>query len=452
MKYYLAIDIGASSGRHILGNLQNGRLCLEEVYRFNNGYAEQDGRLIWDIESLFGEIVQGLRRCGERGKQPVRMGIDTWGVDYVLLDSNNRELWPAYSYRDKRGADAQPAVESIIPYPELYAATGIPRQPFNTIYQLWHDKQAGRLDRAARILLLPDYFHWRLTGEMRNEYTNASTTGLLNAETGDWDWGIIDALGYPRRLFGKLHRPGETVGSLRQDLQAQLGFGCLVTLPGTHDTASAVAACPCESDALYISSGTWSLMGTELDSPQISDDARAKNFTNEGGANGKIRFLRNIMGLWMLQQIKREQQIGSYAEVIALARGSSYEGMLDVQTQAFNTPPSMTEAVRAALNAPDLPLPDVISAVYHGLARCYAQTASEIEAITGKAYPRIHIIGGGSQDSYLNELTARYSGKEVLAGPIEATAIGNLLAQLVADGAVASMEEGRALVRENLLP
>ena len=449
MKHYLAIDIGASSGRHILGSLQEGKLVLEEVYRFDNGYQEQDGRLVWDAEALFAEIVNGLRRCGEMGKAPARMGVDTWGVDYVLLDGNDREFWPAYSYRDRRGADSQAAVEAIVPYEQLYAATGIPRQPFNTIYQLWHDKQAGRLERAARMLLLPDYFHWRLTGVARNESTIASTTGLLNAETGDWDWDIIDALGYPRRLFGLLHRPGESVGPLRAELRDELGFDCTVTLPGCHDTASAVAACPCEDGALYISSGTWSLMGTELDSPLRTEQCRAAGFTNEGGANGKIRFLRNIMGLWMLQQIKREQQIGSYAEVIAMARGSGYTGALDVQNQAFNTPPSMTEAVRAALGEPKLPLPDVISAVYHGLARCYAQTAREIEAITGKAYPRIHIIGGGSQDGYLNELTARYSGKEVLAGPVEATAIGNLLAQLVADGAIASMEEGRALVRKS---
>ena len=447
MQYYLAIDIGASSGRHILGNLQDGKLALEEVYRFQNSYAEQNGRLVWDAEALFGEIVKGLRRCGELGKAPARMGVDTWGVDYVLLNGDGREIWPAYSYRDRRGAEAQAAVEAIVPYEQLYAATGIPRQPFNTIYQLWHDKQAGRLDRAARMLLLPEYFHWRLTGVARQEYTIASTTGLLNAESRDWDWGIIDALGYPRELFGPPHRPGESVGQLRDEIRGQVGFDCLVTLPGCHDTASAVAACPCENDALYISSGTWSLMGTELDAPLRTEACRAAGFTNEGGANGKIRFLRNIMGLWMLQQIKREQGISSYAEVIALARDSGYEGALEVQNPAFNTPPSMTEAVRTALGAPGLPLPDVIAAVYHGLARCYAQTAREIEAITRKAYPCIHIIGGGSQDGYLNELTARYSGKEVLAGPQEATAIGNLLAQLVADGAVTSMEEGRVLVR-----
>jgi len=451
-KYYLAVDIGASSGRHILGCIEDGKLILEEAYRFDNGYHEQDGRLVWDAQALFQEIVAGMRQCAKLGKIPVSMGIDTWGVDYVLLDDNDRELWPAYSYRDRRGTESQAAVEAIVPYPALYAATGIPRQPFNTIYQLWHDKQAERLGQASRMLMLPEYFHWRLTGKVRHEYTIASTTGLMNAKAADWDWEMIDALCYPRRLFGEINLPGSTVGQLQNNIRQAVGFDCMVILPGMHDTASAVAACPCAGDApLYISSGTWSLMGTELESPLCTEAARLAGFTNEGGANGKIRFLKNIMGLWMLQQIKREQpQKLSYDDMMHMAQASIYDGELNVQNQAFNTPASMIQAVRATLNIPGLPLPDVIRAVYHGLARCYAQTAREIEEITGRQYGQINIIGGGSGDRYLNELTARYSGKPVAAGPKEATAIGNLLAQLVAGGAIASMEEGRTLVRESI--
>ena len=446
MKYYLAVDIGASSGRHMLGRVHNGKLVPEEIYRFENGINAQGNHLIWDTEKLFQKIVNGLRRCSSRGKIPFSISVDTWGVDYVLLDKQGKEILPAFSYRDGRGTKAQSEVEALIPSGELYAATGISAQPYNTIYQLWHDKQSGKLDKAAQLLMLPDYFHWRLTGEVRCEYTIATTTGLVNAHTQDWDWELIKTLGYPKHIFGKLHRPGETIFGLRAEIAKEVGFDCNVVLPGTHDTASAVAACPCEGDALFISSGTWSLMGTELDAPLLHE-----SFTNEGGANGKVRFLRNIMGLWILQQVQREQPKAlSYQDMEQLAKNSKFEGLFNVQDKAFLAPKSMTEAVRTALGEPALALPDVIRAVYHSLATCYANTAKEIETITGKRYDKIHIIGGGSDAVYLNDLTAQYSGKAVLAGPKEATAIGNLLAQLVADGTIATMEEGRNLVRDSI--
>jgi len=452
MNYYLAVDIGASSGRHVLGWQENSRLHLREIYRFANGFEEQDGKLVWDAERLFQKVVNGLRRCGTMGYVPSSVAVDTWGVDYVLLDSKGKELWPAHAYRDARGANAQAAVHAIVSPGKLYAATGIAQNDFNTIYQLWDDKQSGRLDKAAHMLMLPEYLHWRLTGEMRREYTMATTTGLVNAATGDWDWDIIDALGYPRHLFGELSRPGTAVGELKPEIVKEVGYSCQVVLPATHDTASAVAACPAEGNALYISSGTWSLMGTELDQPLCSEEARQIGFTNEGGASGKIRLLRNIMGLWMLQQIKRKhaRQLRSFGDVIALAQASNFTGELDVRDAAFNTPPSMTDAVRAQLGMPELPLGDVIAAVYHGLARCYADTARGIEALTGHSYDTIHIIGGGSQDGHLNALTAQHSGKQIATGPVEATAMGNLLAQLLAGGEIADFDAGRALIRESL--
>jgi len=452
MNYYLAVDIGASSGRHVLGWQENGKLHLCEIYRFSNAFEEQDGKLVWDAERLFQKVVNGLRRCNTMGYVPASVAVDTWGVDYVLLDSKMKELWPAHAYRDARGANAQAAVHAVVPHTALYTATGIAQNDFNTIYQLWDDKQNGRLDKAAHMLMLPEYLHWRLTGELRREYTMATTTGLVNATTGDWDWDIIDTLGYPRQLFAPLHKPGTPVGKLKPEIAKEVGFTCQVVLPATHDTASAVAACPAEGNALYISSGTWSLMGTELDSPLCSEEARQVGFTNEGGAAGKIRLLRNIMGLWMLQQIKREhaRQLHSFGDVIALAQASDFVGELDVRDPLFNTPPSMTDAVRAQLNQPDLPLGDVIAAVYHGLARCYADTARGIEALTGRTYDRIHIIGGGSQDGHLNALTAQYSGKKIATGPVEATAMGNLLAQLIAGGEIADFDTGRAIIRENL--
>ncbi|MCL2446719.1 MAG: rhamnulokinase [Oscillospiraceae bacterium] len=449
MNYYLAVDIGASSGRHMLGWLENGKLQLREIYRFDNGFEERDGKLVWDAERLFQKVVNGLRRCNTMGCTPTSIAVDTWGVDYVLLDDKMKELWPAHAYRDARGANAQAAVHAVVAPEQLYAATGIAQNDFNTIYQLWDDKQIGRLAKAAHMLMLPEYLHWRLTGEMRREYTMATTTGLVNAATGDWDWDIIAALGYPKQLFAPLHKPGTPVGELKPEIAKEVGFSCKVVLPGTHDTASAVAACPCDGNALYISSGTWSLMGTELDAPLCSEEAQAHGFTNEGGANGKIRLLRNIMGLWMLQQIKREhpRQLRRFEHVIALAQASSFVGELDVRDAAFNTPPSMTDAVRAQLGAPELPLGDVIAAVYHGLARCYAETARGIEALTGHKYDTIYIIGGGSQDDHLNALTTHYSGKRIAAGPVEATAMGNLLAQLIANGEIANFDTGRALIR-----
>ncbi|MCL2530987.1 MAG: rhamnulokinase [Oscillospiraceae bacterium] len=450
--YYLAVDIGASSGRHVLGWLENGKLQLREIYRFDNGFEERDGKLVWDAERLFQKVVNGLRRCNTMGYVPKSVAVDTWGVDYVLLDSKGKELWPAHAYRDARGAKAQAAVHDIIAPEKLFVATGIAQNDFNSIYQLWDDKLSGRLDKAAHILMLPEYLHWRLTGEMRREYTMATTTGLVNATTGDWDWDIIAALGYPKELFAPLHKPGTLVGELKPEIVKEVGYSCNVVLPGTHDTASAVAACPAEGNALYISSGTWSLMGTELDSPLCSEQAQALGFTNEGGANGKIRLLRNIMGLWMLQQIKREhaRELRRFEHVIALAQQSSFVGELDVRDAAFNTPPSMTEAVRNQLGLPELPLGDVIAAVYHGLARCYAETARGIEALTSCTYDTIHIIGGGSQDGHLNALTAQHSGKQVATGPVEATAMGNLLAQLIAGGEIADFDNGRALIRASL--
>lgn len=450
--YYLAVDIGASSGRHVLGWLENNKLQLREIYRFDNGFEERDGKLVWDAERLFQKVVNGLRRCNTMGYVPSSVAVDTWGVDYVLLDDKMKELWPAHAYRDARGANAQAAVHRIIAPEALYAATGIAQNDFNTIYQLWDDKQSGRLDKAAHMLMLPEYLHWRLTGEMRREYTMATTTSLVNATTGDWDWEIIAALGYPKQLFAPLHKPGTLVGELRPEIAKEVGFNCNVVLPATHDTASAVAACPAQGNALYISSGTWSLMGTELDKALCSKEARAHSFTNEGSASGKIRLLRGIMGLWMLQQIKREhaRELRRFEHVIALAQQSNFVGDLDVRDAAFNTPPSMTDAVRKQLDMPDLSLGDVISAVYHSLARCYAETARDIETLTGCKYNTIHIIGGGSQDGHLNALTAHYSGKQIATGPVEATAMGNLLAQLIAGEEMEDFDNGRAFIRASL--
>ncbi|MDR2655832.1 MAG: rhamnulokinase [Oscillospiraceae bacterium] len=451
MKYYLAIDIGASSGRHILGSIDRGKLALEEVYRFPNGLKERDGHIVWDVQELFGEIIAGMKKCADIGKIPVSLGIDTWAVDYVLLDADGRGIPPAYAYRDRRGSESVAAVEKIIPFAELYSRTGIQKQPFNTIYQLWWDKERGRLGQASGMLMLPEYFNYLLTGKAVREYTNSTSTGLINACTGTWDREIISAMAYPERLFDEIHQPGDFVGGLLPEIRREAGFDCAVVLPGTHDTASAVAACPgADGHALYISSGTWSLMGTELDLAMLDGRCMAANFTNEGGVNGKIRFLKNIMGLWMIQQIKHEQKEAvSYEHLMNMAQSSEFAGTVDVQSGDFLAPRSMLETVRAKLGRPELPLADVMRSVYHSLALCYAQTAREIEQITGREYGKIYIFGGGCSDGYLNELTELYSRKRVVAGPKEATAIGNILVQLLAGGEIRSIQEGRRLARES---
>ncbi|MDR0531483.1 MAG: rhamnulokinase [Oscillospiraceae bacterium] len=423
-EYGLAIDLGASGGRHILGRWENNELKLEEVHRFANGCAQNGGRLFWDTEALFGEILRGLEKCREQGKIPACVGIATWGVDYVLLDEQYRELGPAYAYRDKRGGSSMAGVEGVAPAHELYRRTGIARQPYNSVYQLWDDKETGRLARAAHLLMLPEYFHWRLTGSIRREYTNATTTGLIDAATGQWDMELIGRLGYPAKLFAPLSRPGTFVGGLLPEVQNRVGFDCKVILPATHDTASAVA---CGQAPLYISSGTWSLMGTLLEQPLLDERARRAGFTNEGGADGRIRFLKNIMGLWMIQQIKREQPAPtSYEQLMNLAMDSAFDGTVNVQDEIFLAPKSMSAAVRKRLGRPELPLGGVVRAVYHSLAECYAQTAREAEDVTGLRCDTIRIFGGGSGDRYLNMLTQEYTGKKVVAGPKEATAMGIL--------------------------
>jgi rhamnulokinase len=309
MAYVLAVDIGASSGRHILGHLENGRLILEEVYRFENGMIKKNGHLCWDTARLFSEIRTGLVKCREAGKIPSSMGIDTWGVDYVLLDEKDTVLGETYGYRDSRTAGMDEEVFRIIPETELYARTGIQKQPFNTICQLMSDKvrHPEILTEAKTMLMIPDYFHFLLTGVKKSEYTNATTAQLVSVRTNDWDHELIGRLGFPDGIFLPLSMPGTEVGMLKKEIADEVGFTCRVVLPATHDTGSAVMAVPSQSDdTLYISSGTWSLMGVETEKAIVNETGRRANFTNEGGYGHRTRFLRNIMGLWMIQSVRRE--------------------------------------------------------------------------------------------------------------------------------------------------
>lgn len=455
--YYLAIDIGASSGRHILGSIENGKIQLEEVYRFPNGMKEVDGSLCWDIEQLFVEIKQGLKKCKELGKIPSCMGIDTWAVDYVLLDKDNQVLGKTYGYRDKRTKGMDEKVYETISLEDLYERTGIQKQVFNTIYQLMaaKEQEPDILNRAETMLMIPDYFNFLLTGVKKTEYTNATTTQLVSPITKDWDRELIQLLGYPEKIFGEITVPGTVAGTFTKEIQEEIGFACDVVLPATHDTGSAVAAIPTtKEDALYISSGTWSLMGTELKQADTSAESRKANLTNEGGVDFRFRYLKNIMGLWMIQSVKKEfMQDYSFAYICEMASKQTIPSIVDCNDEMFLAPDSMIEAVKEYCRSTNQQVPEteweIASVIYNSLGQCYADTISEIEQQTKKVYDRIHIVGGGANADYLNQITAKATKREVWAGPGEATAIGNLIVQMMAQGEFKNLKEARQCVSES---
>ena len=454
-KYYLAIDIGASSGRHILAHMEDGKMAIEEIYRFPNGMVEKQGQKIWDIDALFEEIKTGMKKCKDIGKLPVSVGIDTWAVDFVLLDGENKRIGNAVAYRDDRTKNMDKKVYELIDEKELYKRTGIQKQLFNTIYQLMalREKNPDELKKAAKLLMIPDYFHFVLTGNTAAEYTNATTTQLVSAKTNDWDWELIDKLGYPQSIFQKIQMPGTELGNLKDDIAKEVGYTCKVVLPATHDTGSAVMAVPAESgSALYISSGTWSLMGTELLKADCSEQSRQHNLTNEGGYQYRFRYLKNIMGLWMIQSVKKEIGGGlGFGEICEAASKCSISSIVDCNADRFLAPANMTEEVKAACRESGQKEPEGIAeaaaVIYNSLAECYASTAKEIEQMTQTSYDCIYIIGGGAKADYRNRLTAKATGKKVCAGPTEATAVGNLAAQMIADGILGDLEDARKCIR-----
>ncbi len=421
MKRYLAIDIGASSGRHIVGWREDGRIQTEEVYRFPNFMEEKDGHLIWDAERLLREVKAGISAARRRFSDIVSLSVDTWGVDYVLLEGD-REIFPCYAYRDGRTAEAIRQVHELVPFSELYARTGIQFQSFNTIYQLFADKSAGRLERATDFLLMPEYFMYKLTGVKTHEYTEATTTGLVNADSGEYDGELAQRLGLPQRLFGRLCAPGTVLGEYE---------GIRVVLCATHDTASAVEGINVPEDAIFLSSGTWSLLGAKIARAVTTKESLDANFTNEGGV-GYIRYLRNIMGLWIIQQLQKQLGIG-FSEMVELARGSRYIKIFDVNDARFMAPADMKAELLSALGDEGLTDADVINSVYHSLAHSYGEAVRELENLTGQVRSGLYIAGGGAKNEYLNELTAAYTKKKVTALPVEATALGNLKIQMEVD-------------------
>lgn len=453
-KYYLAVDIGASSGRHMLASMVDGSMKLEEIYRFPNGMDNVNGTLCWDVGRLFTEIKNGLKKCKELGKIPSFMGIDTWAVDYVLLDKEDRILGDTVGYRDSRTNGMDEKVYETISLSALYARTGIQKQIFNTIYQLMAVKQSHPeyLEQAESMLMIPDYFDFLLTGVKKMEYTNATSTQLVDPKTNDWDYELIEMLGYNSKMFRPVSMPGTVVGNFTKEIQEEVGFDCTVVLPATHDTGSAVLAVPTNDDnAIYISSGTWSLMGIERKEADCSMASMQANFTNEGGYEHRFRFLKNIMGLWMIQSVKKEfEEDMSFAEICERASKENIASIVDCNDDCFFAPQSMIKAVQDFCTNTNQQVPQTVgeisAVVYNSLAYCYGETVKEIEAITGNTYDTIYVVGGGANAGYLNELTAKYTGKKVSAGPTEATAIGNIAVQMLQDGVFADLPAARTCI------
>lgn len=418
--HYLAIDIGASSGRHIVGWRENGQLQTKEVYRFPNGVNEEAGHLVWDMEALLREVKAGIRAAKAEFPEIESLSIDTWGVDYVLL-RGSQEVLPIYAYRDNRTEAVIPLVHEKMSFSELYRHTGCQFQPFNSIYQLYADKLAGRLDGVDDLLMIPEYLLWRLCGVKAREYTNATTMGLVNAQTGEFDEEIVDTLGYPKRLFPKLSQPGTVIGEYE-------GIRCV--LCATHDTASAVEGIPMEGNAPYISSGTWSLLGVKTPKP-ITDKASEKaNYSNEGGV-GYNRYQKNIMGMWLVNELKRDLCPDmAFPEIVKAAEESDCAVLVNANAPEFLAPKSMKAAFDGAAGGRLKTIGDYFRCAYRSLAVSYQEALAELERNTGRAYEKLYIVGGGAKNAFLNRLTEEAIGKQVIALPIEATALGNLKIQM----------------------
>ena len=436
MKYYLAIDIGASSGRHIIGYVQDGEIKTDEIYRFYNGMDEKDGHLVWDTDRLFSEIKTGIKEAFKKYDEIESLSIDTWGVDYVLM-RGDEEVYPVYAYRDARMEAVIDKVHAIVPFEELYKRTGIEFQKFNTVYQLYADKEAGRFEGVTDFLMLPEYFMYKLTGVKKKEFTDASTTGLVNADTLEFDKDIWAALGYPEALIKPLDAPGTVVGRFTEQIKKEVGGDLTVVLCATHDTGSAVEAIEMEENAPYISSGTWSLLGVKTEKAITDEGSRLSGYSNEGGV-GYNRYQKNITGMWIIQSLRKEMcPDTSYGDIADMAATSNYTEVFNVNDEAFSAPKSMKEAIKNYFAERGVAIPvsdaDYFNAAYVSLAHGYKKAIDDLERNTGKTYPAIYIVGGGAKNKYLNGLTEKTTGKKVLALPIEATAIGNLKIQINRD-------------------
>lgn len=462
MSTVLAFDIGASSGRALLGSLQGRRLQVEEILRFPNDPVQVGDHLYWDILRLYHDIKQGILKAKHLGRIPASIAIDTWAVDYCLIGKTGELLGNPYHYRDHRTDGMMEEVFALIPREEIFSRTGIQFLPFNTIYQLYAQQQQNpaMLQEARHFLMMPDAFRYFLTGELYNEFSNATTTQLYNPAAGGWDTHLLERLGIPAHLFGTIAEPGTWAGRVRPALCDELGVPAIpVVAVAEHDTGSAVAAVPAaETDFIYLSCGTWSLMGTEIPEALISEQALALNFTNEGGVNHSFRLLKNIMGLWLLQECRREwEKEGKYfpyEELVLQAQAAPpFRSLIDPDHLSFLNPAHMPEAIQQYCKQTGQPVPEdagqITRCILESLALKYRYVFERTESLTGKTYSRLHMVGGGCQNELLCQFTAHALGKPVWAGPVEASAIGNILVQLIALGEISGLPEAREIVRES---
>ena len=461
---FLAFDFGASSGRAMLATFDGKKIELEEKHRFSNDPVTVNGGMYWDVLRLFHEIKQGILKCANSGDRDIDcIGIDTWGVDYGLLDKNDMLLGNPHHYRDTRTDGMYEKAFSIVPKEEIFKDTGIAFNWFNTIYQLLSEKLSGStaLKEAKTLLFMPDLFNFFLTGEKRCEYTVASTSQMFDSEKYEWSEDLLSKMGIPSDIFPKIIYPGEQVGVLKKELAEELGVGQIpVMAVASHDTGSAVASVPVTDtkDFVYISSGTWSLMGVELDNPIISDKSLKYNFTNEGGVNKTVRFLKNIMGLWLIQESRRqwdrEGVLLSFDELEKQANEAApFASLIDPDYEAFQTPGNMPEKIRDYCRMTNQQVPEtrgeIVRCIAQSLAFKYRQTVENMEDVTGRKYSVINIVGGGIKDKMICRFTANATGRVVEAGPDEATSIGNVIVQAMAVGAIKDLKEGREIIKNS---
>ena len=461
---YLAIDLGASSGRGIIGRFDGEKLTLEEIHRFSNDPVSVCGTLYWDILRIFHEIKAAIGKCSVAGERLESLAIDTWGVDYGLLDKKGRLLGQPIHYRDSRTDGILERAYKVVPKAELYKETGLQFLQFNTLLQLWAEKNDDpeKLERADSMLFIPDLLNYFLTGERRTEYTIASTSMMLGPGAHDWNRDLIAKFGLPQHIFGEIEEPGTPVGPILREVVDETGGtyeGLKVVHTAAHDTASAVVAVPAkERDFIYISSGTWSLMGTELASAETGSEAYIHEFTNEGGAEGKIRFLKNIMGLWLEQESRRqwarEGKSYTYDELSDMAVASEpLRSLIDPSDPVFIAPGDMPRRIAEYCKSTGQPVPEtpgqIVRCIFDSLALCYRYTADLIDSILGRRTPYIHIVGGGVKEAPLCGFAASACGRPVYAGPVEATAIGNIALQAIASGELKNVAEARECVRRS---
>ena len=463
-KVYLAADFGGGSGRVIAGWLEDGKLTMEEIHRFGNRQVRLGDHVYWDFPALFEDMKAGLKKAASKGYEVESIGVDTWGVDFGLIDRDGQLLGNPVCYRDARTASMTEKLFETLNPTEHYATTGIQVMEINTLAQLLSIKGTAQLEAAEHLLFMPDLFSYFLTGKATNEYCIASTSELLDAKRREWSWETIEALGLPKRIFGDIVMPGTVRGELRKDIAEETGLKDVkVIAVGSHDTASAVAAIPAiegDGPVAFLSSGTWSLLGIELPEPILTEEARQAEFTNEGGVGGRIRFLQNITGLWILQRLmaewKERGEEQTFGELLPAAEQASISSIIPVADAAFTNPPSMEKAISDYCRQSNQPVPqtkgEFVRCLFQSLAKKYKDAIEGVNGLLPESLKRLHIIGGGSQNGLLNQFTADALGIPVWAGPVEATAMGNILVQAMAAGEVADLAELREVVRRSVTP